>query len=234
MNDGQWTSLAVLLSAAKPAFLTSSVSVSEGDLQIRYGWSTAPIPGLVWSRTADGLALNYQSDSYDSGQDPTHVSSANGTNNYSIEGTMTLDGSTMTVQTHTVCYVEYNLHLFGEDTTSRSGTLVDRTWQATYQITPAPRAGDFIATMTGSELIAQGDESLRGSMPVPFDAQPAIDGAQDSVSGYAEAITAILSPSANPHPLIPPGGGPGPQPRHSGPWEGDAPARDFSPEREPQ
>jgi hypothetical protein len=217
LTEGQWTALAELMSQPRPAFLVTSVSVPDVTEEPTCSWTLSTSPGVVWTRSADGLALNYQSNAYDSGEGPVHLSSANATNNYSITGSMTQDGETITVQTHTVLYLEYNLHLFGQDAVSRSCNLVDEVWTATYQISPGERAGDFKAVLTNEAPVSNNDQASNSPIRFPDGMQALLyPCAHDSVSNYDGLLTAVLSRSANPHSLIPPGGGPGPQP-HQGP-----------------
>jgi hypothetical protein len=216
LTEGQWTALTVLLSQPKPAYLVSSVSVPNTTLEPSGGWTLASTPGVVWTRTAEGLALDYQSNAYDSGEDPVHLSSVNATINYSITGSMTQDGETITVQTHTVCYVESNTHVFGQDAVSHSGNLIDEAWSATYQISPGERAGDFKAVLTNETPISNNSQQPPTLIVFSYGSELLGGCGRDAVSGYADALTAVLSPSARPHSLIPPGGGPGPQP-HQGP-----------------
>lgn len=219
LTEGQWAALAVLMSQPRPAFLVTSVSVPNVTEEPTCGWTLSTNPGVVWTRTADGLALNYQSNAYDSGEGPVHLSSTNATNNYSITGSMTQDGDSITVQTHTVLYLEYNLHLFGQDAVSHSCNLVDEAWTATYQIVPGERAGAFKAVLTNETPVSNNDQASNSPMRFADGMQALLFAcAHDSVSNYDGPLTAVLSGSANlnPHSLIPPGGGPGPQP-HQGP-----------------
>jgi hypothetical protein len=212
LTEGQWTALAELLSQPRPAFLVTSMSVQNLSEEPSADWTLSPSPGAVWTRSANGLALNYQSNAYDSGEGPVHLSSVNASNNYSITGAMTQDGDAITVQTHTVLYLEYNLHLFGHDAVSHACNLIDEAWTATYQISPGERAGDFKVVLTDEKPVSNNDQQLNS--PIRFgDGSPLLGPcAQDAVSNYDKVLAAVLSKSANPHSLIPPGGGPGPQP----------------------
>lgn len=213
LTDGQWAALAVLMSQPRPAFLVSSVSMPNME-EPTCSWTPSTSPGVVWTRSADGLALNYQSNAYDSGEGPVHLSSVNGTNNYSIAGAMTQDGANITVQTHTVLYLEYNVHLFGQDAVSDSCNLVDEVWTATYQIVPGERAGAFKVVLTHEMPVSNNNQASNSPMRFADGMQALLFScAHDSVARYDDLLAAVLSGSANPHALIPPGGGPGPQPR---------------------
>lgn len=122
--------------------------------------STSP---AKWTPTAPGtaagpdgfaqvLTIGYTHDSYDSSEDALHLSSINGTFNYSMSGWVAVSGNVIRLSLQSTAYIEFNAHIAGINAANFEGNIVD--YQTTVDYTlGVDQYGQLTVTMGPATIV---------------------------------------------------------------------------------